>query len=367
MLPPASRRSVARDDDPRLDRDTQSIPIGICGLLAGWYLAARPTRPSQEPPHHGHRSVRAAPRDDRPPRRAGAGPDDERARRADLPDHVATSSTTPQHAADLFALADPGNIYTRIMNPTWDVLEQRLAALEGGVGAVVTASRPGRRHLLGPERRARRRQHRLGHAALRRHLQPLRPHAAAVRHRGALGRPRRPGAVAHLVDENTKLVFGETIGNPRLNVLDIAAWAEAAHAAGLPLILDNTVATPVGRALRARRRHRRALGRRSSSAATARRSAARSSTAASSTGSRTATASRPHGARPELPRRRLEPTPLGPAAYIGRVRTVLLRNTGAALSPFNAFLFLQGIETLPLRMERHNAERARRRAVPRRP
>jgi len=164
-----------------------------------------------------------------------------------------------------------------------------------------------------------------------------------------------PGAVAKLADENTKLVFGETIGNPRLNVIDIPAWAEAAHAAGLPLILDNTVATPVGtRAFELGadivvHSLTKFIGGHGTSIGGAVVDSGKFDWVA-------------HKERyPGL----TEPDPsyhgvvwsdaLGPAAYIGRVRTVLLRNTGAALSPFNAFLFLQGIETLPLRMERHNA------------
>ena len=260
-----------------------------------------------------------------------------------------------QHAADLFALAVPGNIYSRIMNPTWGVLEQRLTDLEGGIGAVVTASgqaavtysvlnlaRAGDNIISVSQLYG-------GTYNLFAHTLPQ--YGIEVRWADA----DDPGAVAGLVDENTKLVFGETIGNPRLNVMDIPAWAEAAHAAGLPLILDNTVATPVGtRAFELGadivvHSLTKFIGGHGTSIGGAVVDSGKFDWVA-------------HKDRyPGL----TEPDPsyhgvvwsdaLGPAAYIGRVRTVLLRNTGAALSPFNAFLFLQGIETLPLRMERHNA------------
>ena len=164
-----------------------------------------------------------------------------------------------------------------------------------------------------------------------------------------------PEALAAQVDDEHALVFGETIGNPRLNVLDVPAWAEAAHAHGLPLIVDNTVATPLGARVLdlgadvAVHSLTKFIGGHGTSIGGALVDAGRFDWVA-------------NGARfPGL----TQPDPsyhgvvwsdaLGPAAYIGRARTVLLRNTGAALSPFNAFLFLQGIETLPLRIERHNA------------
>ncbi|MCU0312521.1 MAG: O-acetylhomoserine aminocarboxypropyltransferase/cysteine synthase [Solirubrobacteraceae bacterium] len=260
-----------------------------------------------------------------------------------------------QHAADLFALAVPGNIYTRIMNPTWGVLEQRLADLEGGIAAVVTASgqaavtyavlnvcRAGDNIISVSQLYG-------GTYNLFAHTLPQ----YGIEVRWADGDD--PEAVAKLADDKTRLVFGETIGNPRLNVMDIPAWSEAAHAAGLPLILDNTVATPVGtRAFELGADvvvhsltkfiggHGTSIG-----------------------GAVVDAGSFDWVAHKERFPGLTEPDPsyhgvvwsdaLGPAAYIGRVRTVLLRNTGAALSPFNAFLFLQGIETLPLRMERHNA------------
>ena len=259
-----------------------------------------------------------------------------------------------QHAADLFALAEPGNIYTRIMNPTWDVLEQRLAQLEGGVGAVVTASgqaavtysvlniaRAGDNIISVSQLYG-------GTYNLFAHTLPQ--YGIEVRWADA----DDPSAIAELADEKTRLVFGETIGNPRLNVLDVPAWAEAAHAQGLPLIVDNTVATPLGARVLdqgadvAVHSLTKFIGGHGTSIGGVVIDAGRFDWVA-------------HGERfPGL----TQPDPsyhgvvwsdaLGPAAYIGRVRTVLLRNTGAALSPFNAFLFLQGVETLPLRIERHN-------------
>jgi O-acetylhomoserine (thiol)-lyase len=258
------------------------------------------------------------------------------------------------HAADLFALKTPGNIYSRIMNPTWDVLEQRLAQLEGGVGALVTASgqaavtyavlniaRAGDNIISVSQ---------LYGGTYNFFAHTLPQYGVEVRWADA----DDPGAIAELADENTRLVFGETIGNPRLNVLDVPAWAEAAHAQGLPLVVDNTVATPIGARVLdlgadiAVHSLTKFIGGHGTSIGGAIVDAGRFDWVA-------------NGARfPGL----TQPDPsyhgvvwsdaLGPAAYIGRARTVLLRNTGAALSPFNAFLFLQGIETLPLRIERHN-------------
>jgi O-acetylhomoserine (thiol)-lyase len=259
-----------------------------------------------------------------------------------------------QHGADLFALKTPGNIYSRIMNPTWDVLEQRLALLEGGPAALVTASGQAAvsyavlniagagdniisvSQLYG------------GTYNLFAHTLPQ--YGIEVRFADA----DDPGAVARLADENTKLVFGETIGNPKLNVLDVPAWADAAHAAGLPLIVDNTVATPIGARLFeqgadiAVHSLTKFLGGHGTSIGGAIVDSGNFDWAAH--GDRFARLSQPdpsyHGV--------VWTEAAGPIAYVLRARTVLLRNTGAALSPFNAFLILQGVETLSLRMERHN-------------
>src|SRR3954463_6655616 len=150
-----------------------------------------------------------------------------------------------EHAADLFALKTPGNIYSRIMNPTWDVLEQRLAQLEGGVAALVTAS--GQAAVTYSVLNVARAGDNIisvsqlygGTYNLFAHTLPQ--YGIEVRFADA----DDPGAVERLADDNTRLVFAETIGNPKLNVVDIRAWADAAHAAGLPLVVDNTVPTPI--------------------------------------------------------------------------------------------------------------------------
>jgi O-acetylhomoserine (thiol)-lyase len=162
-----------------------------------------------------------------------------------------------------------------------------------------------------------------------------------------------PSSIARLADENTRAVFVESLGNPSLNVVDLRAWADAAHEVGVPLIVDNTVATPIlcrpiefGADIVVQSLTKFIGGH------------------GTSIGGMIIDSGNfdwpAHSDRfPGL----TKPDPsyhgvvwsdaLGPAAYIGRIRTVLLRNTGAALSPFNAFLFLQGVETLHLRMERH--------------
>jgi O-acetylhomoserine (thiol)-lyase len=273
-----------------------------------------------------------------------------------VPIYQTTSYTfnDTEHAADLFALKVPGNIYTRIMNPTWDVLEQRLAQLEGGIGALVLASgqaavtyavlnvaRSGDNIITTSQLYG-------GTYNLFAHTLPQ--YGIEVRFVDA----DDPGAVARVADDKTRLVFGEVIGNPRLNVLDIPAWAEAAHAQGLPLIVDNTVPTPLGARVFeqgadvAVHSLTKFIGGHGTSIGGA--------IVDSGNFDWNAHADRfPGLTKPDPSYHGVVWTEaLGPAAYVGRARTVLLRNTGAALSPFNAFLFLQGIETLHLRMERHN-------------
>jgi O-acetylhomoserine (thiol)-lyase len=259
-----------------------------------------------------------------------------------------------QHGADLFALKTPGNIYSRIMNPTWDVLEQRLAQLEGGQAALVTASGQAAvtyavlnianagdniisvSQLYG------------GTYNLFAHTLPQ--YGIEVRFADA----DDPDAVARLADDRTKLVFGETIGNPKLNVLDVPKWADAAHAAGLPLIVDNTVATPVGARLIEDgvdiivHSLTKFLGGHGTSIGGAIVDSGNFDWAAHADRFPGLTKPDPsyHGV--------VWTDAAGPIAYVLRARTVLLRNTGAALSPFNAFLILQGVETLGIRMERHN-------------
>ncbi len=258
-----------------------------------------------------------------------------------------------QHGADLFDLKVAGNIYTRIMNPTSDVLEQRLAALEGGIAALTVAS---------------------GMAAITYAILTIAEAGDNIIATGALyggtynlfahtlpqyGIQVRfidaddIAAVAANTDDRTKAVFCESIGNPLGNVVDFAALADAAHAQGLPLIVDNTVPTPyltrpiehgadivVHALTKYIGGHGTSIG-----------------------GAIIDSGKFPWAEHKARFRRLNEPEvsyhgvvyteALGPAAYIGRVRTVLLRNTGAAISPFNSFLILQGLETLALRMDRH--------------
>ncbi len=260
-----------------------------------------------------------------------------------------------QHAADLFALKVPGNIYTRIMNPTQDVFEQRVAALEGGIAAVATAS--GQSAVTYAVLNVTRAGDNIvsvstlygGTYNLFAHTLPQ--YGIEVR----WADPDDPESIASLVDERTRLVFAETIGNPKLNVVDLRAWADAAHAHGLPLVVDNTVPTPilcraldhgadvvVHSATKYIGGHGTSIG---------------GVVVDSGRFDWTANADRFPGLTQPDPSYHgvVWADALGPAAYIGRVRTVLLRNTGAAISPFNAFLFLQGLETLPLRIERHAA------------
>ena len=260
-----------------------------------------------------------------------------------------------QHAADLFALRVPGNIYTRIMNPTQDVFEQRVTQLEGGIAAVATAS--GQSAVAYSVLNLARAGDNIisvstlygGTYNLFAHTLPQ--YGIEVRWVD----PDDPGAVAALVDENTKLVFAETIGNPKLNVVDIRAWADAAHAQGLPLIVDNTVPTPIlarvfdqGADISVHSATKYIGGHGTSIGCIV---------VDSGNFDWTAQADRYPGLTKPDPSYHgvVWADALGPAAYIGRVRTVLLRNLGAAISPFNAFLLLQGLETLPLRIERHSA------------
>jgi len=258
-----------------------------------------------------------------------------------------------QHAANLFALAEPGNIYTRIMNPTWDVLEQRVAQLEGGIAACALASgqaavayslmnvcRAGDNVIAEPQLYG-------GTYNLFAHTLPQ--FGIEVR----FADQDDPSSVARLADANTRAVFVESLGNPSLDVIDIDAWAEAAHAQGLPLIVDNTVATPI---LCRPFEHgadivvhslTKFIGGHGTSIGGIIVDSGNFDWVSNTDRFPGLTTPDPsyHGV--------VWSDALGPAAYIGRIRTVLLRNIGAALSPFNAFLILQGIETLHLRMERH--------------
>ena len=258
-----------------------------------------------------------------------------------------------QHGADLFDLAVPGNIYTRIMNPTNDVLEQRMAAMEGGVGAlavssgmaainyaILTIAKAGDNIVSTPQLYG-------GTYTLFAHMLP----SQGIEVRFAADDSAE--AIEALIDDNTKAVYCESIGNPAGNIIDLQPVCEAAHRHGVAVIVDNTVASPalclpfefgadivVHSLTKYIGGHGTTIG-----------------------GIIVDSGKFPwaeNKARyPELN----EPEPayhgvvyveaFGPAAFIGRARTVPLRNTGSALSPMNAFFILQGLETLNLRMERH--------------
>ncbi len=260
-----------------------------------------------------------------------------------------------QHAADLFALRTAGNIYTRIMNPTQNVLEQRITALEGGLASLATSSGAAAityavLNLAGAGDNIVASSKLYGGTyALFAHTLPQ----FGVETRFV--DPDDPAALEAVVDDRTKLVFAESVGNPALNVLDVSAWAEAAHALGLPLILDNTVPTPY-------------LERVFDLGADVSVHSATKYLSGNGTvmgglivdGGRfdwTANADRfanltgPDHAYHET----VWTDAAGPAAYIMRARTVMLRNTGAAIAPMNAFQILLGTETLHLRMERHSS------------
>ncbi|ATO34225.1 L-methionine gamma-lyase [Dickeya dianthicola] len=273
--------------------------------------------------------------------------------------NVAFEFDNAQHGADLFNLEVPGNIYTRIMNPTNDVLEQRLAALEGGIVALVvsagsaaityavqTLTRQGDNIVSTPQLYG-------GTYTLFAHMLPS--FGVEVR----FASDDSPEAIAKLIDDKTRLVYCESIGNPAGNIVDIEALAHIAHQHGVPLVVDNTVASPVlckpihfGADIVVHSitkyvgGHGNSLG-----------------------GAIVDAGTFPWQQYPEKFPGLNRPEPayhgvvytetFGPAAFIARARTVPLRNTGSALSPMNAFLLLQGLETLSLRMERH-VENARK-------
>ncbi len=266
---------------------------------------------------------------------------------------VAYEFDDAQHGADLFNLAVPGNIYTRLMNPTNDVLEKRVAALEGGIAglvvssgmaainyAILTIAEAGDNIIATPQLYG-------GTYTLFAHMLPKQ--GIEVR----FAENDSAAAIEKLIDAKTKAVFCETIGNPAGNIVDIEAIATAAHKHGVAVIVDNTVATPIlctpidygaDIVVHALTKyiggHGNSLG-----------------------GIIVDSGKFPWAEHKERYPVLNNPEPsyhgvvyteaLGAAAYIGRARTVPLRNTGSALSPFNAFLILQGLETLALRMERH--------------
>jgi O-acetylhomoserine (thiol)-lyase len=266
---------------------------------------------------------------------------------------VAYEFDNAQHGADLFNLAVPGNIYTRIMNPTTDVLEKRIAELEGGIAAlglsagsaavnysILTIAEQGNNVVSVPLLYG-------GTYTLFAHQLPR----LGIEVRFA--QDDSPASLEALIDDKTAAVFCETIGNPAGNIADVEAIAAMAHNHGVPVIVDNTVATPilikpidygadivVHSLTKYMGGHGNSLG---------------GGIVDSGRFPWADHADRfPMLSNPEAAYHGVVYTEaLGPAAYIGRARTVPLRNTGSALSPLNAFLIMQGIETLALRMERH--------------
>lgn len=265
---------------------------------------------------------------------------------------VAYAFDSAQHGADLFDLKVAGNIYTRIMNPTQSVLEERVAALEGGIAALALAS---------------------GQAAITYAIQTIAEAGDNIVSSSALyggtynlfahtfpqfgietrfADYKKPASFEPLIDAKTKAVYVESLGNPQGNITDIAAIAAIAHKHGVPLIVDNTVPSPylwrpiehgadivVQSLTKYLGGHGNSIG-----------------------GAIIDSGKFPWAEHKTRFKRLNEPDvsyhgvvyteALGPAAFIGRARVVPLRNTGAAISPFNAFLILQGIETLALRMDR---------------
>lgn len=283
---------------------------------------------------------------------AGQRPDPETGARA-MPIYATTSYVfdDAQHAADLFALQTFGNIYTRIGNPTTSAFEERMASLEGGLGAVATASGQSAQlvailtlcshgdHIVSARN--------LYGGTYTQFDVTLRKMGIEVSFVDATDK----GAIVSAVTDRTKLIYGETIGNPRAEVLDIEMVAGVAADAEIPLMIDNTFATPylcrpmewgadivVHSATKFIGGHGTVIG-----------------------GIVVESGRFPfdNGRFPEL----VDPSPayhglrfwenFREYAYLMKARTELLRDLGPALSPFNSFLMLQGLETLPLRMERH--------------
>ena len=284
---------------------------------------------------------------------AGQEPDPATGSRA-VPIYQTTSYVfkDTDHAANLFALKEFGNIYTRIMNPTWDVLEQRVAALEGGVAALVTASGQAA-ETLAILNLAGAGDHIVSSSSLYGGTYNLFHYTLAkLGIETTFVDPADPDNFARAVTDNTKAVFAEGVGNPKNDVLDIEAVAKAAHSHGLPLIIDNTVTTPyllnplqwgadivIHSLTKFLGGHGTSIGGIIVDGGTFDWTSGRFSEFTSPDPSY-------HGL--------VFSETFGNLAYIIKARVQLLRDIGAALSPFNAFLILQGIETLSLRVQRHS-------------
>jgi len=283
---------------------------------------------------------------------AGQKPDPTTGSRA-VPIYQTTSYVfhSSEHAANLFALKEMGNIYTRLMNPTTDVLEQRLAALDGGVGALALASGSSA-IALAILNICRCGDNIVASSALYGGTYNLFHHT--LKRMGITVKfvtTSDLGAVAAAIDEYTKAIFTETIGNPKNNVDDFEALAKIAHAAGLPLIVDNTVATP---ALFRPIEHgadivcyslTKFIGGHGTSIGGAVVDAGRFDWSSGRFPEFTTPDPSYHGL--------VYHAALGNLAYILKMRITLLRDLGPCLSPFNSFQILQGLETLHVRMPRH--------------
>ena len=288
---------------------------------------------------------------------AGAVPDPTTGARA-TPVYQTTSFVfrDTQHAADLFSLAEPGNIYTRIHNPPPDVFEQRIAALEGGVGAVALASGQAA-ETLAILTLAGAGDHIVSSTALYGGTYNLFRHTLA-----RLGievsfvdDPDDPEAWRAAIRPTTKALFAESLGNPRGNVLDVRAIADVAHAAGVPLIVDNTVPTPY--LLRPIEHGADIVVHSATKFLGGHGTAVAGVVVDGGTFDFGAHADRfPDFSEPDPSYHGLRYWPaLGPGAFAVKLRVQLLRDLGPALAPHSAFLLLQGVETLSLRLERHTA------------
>lgn len=264
----------------------------------------------------------------------------------------------PDHAASLFGLREFGNIYTRIMNPTTDVLERRIAALEGGVAAVATASGQSAQ-TLAILNVAQAGQNVVAVSSLYGGTFALLRHTLPRLGISTTFVDNDPGAVEAAIDENTRAVYVETVGNPRLDVPDFRALADIAHAAGVPLMVDNTFATPMlcrpiehGADI-VMHSATKWIGGHGTSIGGLVVDGGNFDWAANER-------FREFYVEPEAAYHGLRFSEafgdMGGAniAFAIRLRVLLLRDIGPALSPFNSFLFLQGLETLHLRMERHS-------------
>ncbi|MBC9226801.1 bifunctional o-acetylhomoserine/o-acetylserine sulfhydrylase [Aeromicrobium sp. 636] len=286
---------------------------------------------------------------------AGQTPDPTTGARA-LPIYQTTSYQfrDTQHAADLFGLAEPGNIYTRIMNPTQGVVEERLAALEGGVGALLVAS--GQAATTGALTNvAEAGDHIVASASLYGGTDSLLRHTFPK-----LGIEvsfvednNNPDAWRAAVRDNTKVFFGETIGNPKGDILDLEAIGAVAKEVGVPFIVDNTVATPY--LLNPLKHGADTVVHSATKYIGGHGTAIAGVVIDGGTFDYAAYGDKfPGFTTPDASYHGLVfADALGPAAYITKLRVQYLRNVGPAVAPFNAFLIAQGLETLSLRIERH--------------